>query len=193
MSDEQVRVFVAIELPDEVRNHLARIEKELQATVLTGVRWMKPEGIHLTLKFLGNVPVSLLPRIESAVHVGCQNIDPFSLRPTALGVFPGKNRARVLWVGVGGEVETLARLQSGVDAALEKLGFSRESRAYAAHLTLGRVQETAPLVLRRKIGDLVDAVKVDPLDSFRVGSVSIMQSKLIPGGAIYSRLASIDL
>ncbi|MDO8674470.1 MAG: RNA 2',3'-cyclic phosphodiesterase [Dehalococcoidia bacterium] len=193
MTDEQIRVFVAIELPDDARLSLVRIQKELQSAIPVGVKWVRPEGIHLTLKFLGNVPSSFLPRLRTAVVAGSRNIQAFSLTVSGLGVFPDRNRPRVIWAGLAGDVPTLLNLQEGVDAAISTLGFARETRPYSAHLTLGKVQETATLVERHKIVAALDLAQVAPVDLLATGSVSVMQSNLTPEGAIYSRIVAIAL
>ncbi|HRT71571.1 MAG TPA: RNA 2',3'-cyclic phosphodiesterase, partial [Syntrophales bacterium] len=134
---ERVRSFLAIDLPEEVKAGLGRISESLKRRV-GGVRWTKPEGIHLTLKFFGDISGEEIARISMVAGSAAGVTAPFQLTVEGLGVFPGLKRPRVLWVGVGGRLDILARLQGGIESALEAQGFKKEGRGFKPHLTLGR-------------------------------------------------------
>ena len=143
----ELRLFVACELPDDVRDALGRLQAGLRRGDRAGLRWVRPEGIHITLKFLGGVEEGRVGEITPAL---ASAIEPFELRvrPASLGGFPslvagGGARLRVVWVGLEGDVEGLAALAGRVDAALESIGFPSERRPFAAHLTLARVSDRA--------------------------------------------------
>jgi len=106
-SPEQIRSFIAIELPEEAKEGLARLKKELERDEHKFVKWVDPRGIHLTLKFLGNIPSKQVAEITEAIEGPAQGISPFHLEIGGLGAFPSLRQARVFWVGIGGEVEKL--------------------------------------------------------------------------------------
>jgi 2'-5' RNA ligase len=184
-----LRLFVACELPGEVREALATVQRLLQEQGAEGLRWVRPEGIHLTLKFLGDVPARRLKAIEEALARAVREPFRLSVRLGRLGSFGGSTGLRVVWVGLEGEVEALARLAARVEAALEPMGFPRERRPFAAHLTLGRVREGASPQDRRRLFDLARSLEPPPLPGATLETVSLMQSTLEPGGARYQCLA----
>jgi 2'-5' RNA ligase len=190
MVDEQksLRLFVALELPEDVRRALGALQEQLRKAGTPKLRWVRPEGIHLTLKFLGNVEKHRVAGIEKALESA---IEPFELelRAAEAGGFGGR-RLRVIWVGLEGDLEGLGRLARLVDEGLGALGFERERRPFAAHLTLARVPDEASGDERAKLGALIEAFEMPPFPSMRLSEVSLMRSVLGPGGARYERLAS---
>lgn len=184
----QIRLFVACELTDEVRRSLRGIQEDLRRLGADGLRWVRPEAIHLTLKFLGEVQESRLQEIISAL---ASAVEPFqaTLRPAGLGGFGG-SRLRVVWVGLEGDTEVMATLARRVDHALRPLRFPRERRPFAPHLTLARVQDRVPPPERRRLADLIEHHRLPPQPSMILTEVSLMQSILGPGGSVYHRLAS---
>ena len=190
---EQVRSFIAVELPSEIRAELASLEERLKARRHPFVKWVDSESIHLTLKFLGNIALATVPQIIDAITKIAQPISPFRLQMGGLGVFPNWQRPQVVWVGIGGEVGKLAILQRDMEAALSPLGFPPESRSFKAHLTLGRLRERTSPQDKQKFGEWVTSIKFETALSFEVNALSLMKSQLTPSGAIYSQLASIEL
>jgi 2'-5' RNA ligase len=190
---EQIRSFIAIELPEEVRVGLARLQDSLKARGYTPVKWVNPQGIHLTLKFLGNISSDKVVQIVGAMEEAARKIAPFRLEVSGLGVFPDPRRPRVAWVGLSGEIDSLMRLQQLIDSGLVPLGFARESRPFTAHLTLARLREGISPQERRSFGELIVSSQFETTYSFDVDSISLMRSTLTPTGALYSRLASIKL
>jgi 2'-5' RNA ligase len=186
---ESLRLFVACELPDEIRRGLGRLQDSLRREEAGRIlRWVKPEAIHLTLKFLGAVPQRQVLEIEAALG---RRIEPFasSVRPAQLGSFGGA-RVRVVWVGLEGDLAGLASLAGKVDEALEPLGFSREARPFAAHLTLGRVRDGATDAERRELRGLIAGHRMAAFEPITLSEASLMQSVLGPGGSVYRRLAA---
>ena len=186
----QLRLFVACELPDDVRQALAAVQDDLKRQGAGGLRWARPEGIHVTLKFLGGVDASRLEAITSALAAAVP--EPFELRLSAsggLGGFGGA-RLRVVWVGLEGDVGPLAALAGRVEAALAPLGFPQERRPFAAHLTLARAPDQATGEERRRLAALLKRYRPPPLPSMILTEVSLMRSVLGPGGSVYHRLAS---
>ena len=190
---EPIRAFVAIELPEQVRSVLNQLQNNLRRSKAASVKWAGPEGIHLTLKFLGNVDASEMPKLKEALSGAVGGIAPFKLELSNPGAFPNIHAPRVVWVGVGGEMETLQTLHNNVERELAPLGFSPEERSFSPHLTLGRMREGSTADDRRCLGGAVASLKVGEKPTFEVGALSLMRSTLTPRGAIYSCLASFVL
>lgn len=189
-----VRVFIAIELSRELGDSLGRLQDRLKRQVAErSVRWVRPEGIHLTLKFLGDVPAQRVADISRAVEAACQGFDPFSFSLAGLGCFPNPRRPRVVWVGVQEPSGTLARLQKIVEGKLTGLDFEPENRPFQPHLTLGRVGRQASRSDQQQLGELITESEVGTLGSMTVTSVNVMRSDLRPGGAVYTALARVLL
>jgi len=190
---EQIRSFIAIELPEEARKGLARLRKELERDEHRFVKWVDPGGIHLTLKFLGNIPSKRITEITEAMEEAAQGISPFHLEISGLGAFPSLRQARVLWVGIGGEVDKLSRLQQNIDSALAVLGFANEERSFVPHLTLARIRQGASPPDRRSFGELVGSAVFEDKYHIKVEAISLMRSQLTPAGAIYTCLSAVGL
>jgi 2'-5' RNA ligase len=174
-------------LDDDVRARLAAAVERLQP-VAPGVAWVARDNVHLTLKFLGAVDNDRLAALESSLASAAAGQVPFDLTVHGLGAFPSRIRARVLWAGIGAGAAELAALAARVDAALAALGFARETRPFAAHVTLGRVREP------RANPRLAAALEAGgPLGGQRVARISLMRSDLSPRGARYSELAGLSL
>jgi len=190
---EQIRAFIAIEMQDAVRASLSSLQGRLRPHEHPYVKWGDPKSIHLTLKFLGNIEQQQVPQIEDAISQASQGVSPFQLQLGGLGAFPSLGRPRVIWVAMTGEIERLVTLQQGIDQALVPLGFAIESRPFKAHLTLGRLRERASPEERKRIGELVKATQSEAAAAMEVTEIILMRSRLTPSGAIYSRIASIEL
>jgi 2'-5' RNA ligase len=190
---DQIRSFIAIELPEEAKKGLARLRKELERHENKFVKWVDPGGIHLTLKFLGNISSKRVAEITKAIEEAAQGISPFHLEISGLGAFPNLRQARVLWVGIGGEVDRLSSLQQNTDSALAVLGFAKEERSFMPHLTLARIRQGASPLERRNFGELVGSTIFEDKYHVKVEAISLMRSQLTPTGAIYTRLSAVGL
>ena len=190
---ERIRSFIAIELPPEIREALGSLEKRLKAGRHPFVRWVDPDSIHLTLKFLGNVDSTSVPDIVEAMNRVPKPMSSLLFQIEGVGVFPNWNRPQVVWVGIGGDITKLGSLQRDLENTLAPLGFPRESRSFRPHLTLGRLRDRASLKDRQEFGTLAQSVRSETRPSFEVSSLSLMKSQLTPSGAVYSRLASVEL
>ena len=189
----EIRSFIAIELPEEVREGLARLRSELERDEHRFVKWVDPGGIHLTLKFLGNIPFKQVTEITKAIEEAAQGISPFHLEISGIGAFPNLKQVRVLWVGISGEVDKLSMLQQNMDSALAALGFAKEERSFVPHLTLARIRQGASPSERRSFGDLVGSTIFEDKYHIKVDAISLMKSQLTPAGAIYTRLSVVGL
>ena len=190
---EEIRSFIAIELPDEVIQGLSRLVSRLKLRQPDGVKWVDAAALHVTLNCLGDIDPGRISEITEAMTESVQGIDPFSLEINDLGVFPNLNRVRVVWVGIGGEVEKLVRLQHSLEDNLDILGFPPEERTFSPHLTLGRVREQASPQERQKLGDIVTGMKVETVEPFAVNNISLIKSQLTGAGPVYSRIVAVNL
>ena len=178
-----MRLFVAIELPPDVQEGLARAQDRLRGAG-ADVSWVKPTNIHITLKFLGETDPQRLERIGPVLAQAARTVAPFSATVAAIGTFGGRV-PRVVWAGVQDGATSLGHLAHAVDDGLVALGFSREKRDFAAHVTLGRVRSP------RNVHALLAAVRAEPLDAVGrlwVDRFALMQSELHPSGSIYTDL-----
>ena len=191
---EKIRTFIAIELDESVKDGLTKLRKRLEGQAPRGsVRWVRPEGIHLTLKFLGDVPADQIEEITQALQKGCEGFAPFSLSCGGLGCFPNLKRPRVVWTGIQEETGTLAQLQRAIEEHVAPLGYPTEKRKFSPHLTLGRVQKRVSSGDLRRLGELVGASETGTLGQMEVRSVNLMRSDLRPSGAVYTWLAEVEL
>jgi len=185
-----MRVFLAVEVPPPIIKNIQKIQDILRRQVHGVIRWVRPEGVHLTLKFFGEVSSEEAGKIITAAAERTVTVPPFELEARGLGVFPDVNRPRVIWLGIAGEVGPLLLLQRELEETFGRLGFPKEERPFRAHLTLGRIK--VPRGVPGLAGAL-EAAAASRAGSFRVEEAALFRSELTPGGAIYTRLASFPL
>ena len=190
---EQIRSFIAVELPEELRLELGRFEAYLKSDAHPRVKWVNPDSIHLTLKFLGNIGADRVGEIMGAIEEASLEVPPFQLKVKDSGVFPSVKRARVAWVGLSGDTDRLIRLQQSLESGLERLSFAAESKAFTPHLTLARLQERSTPEERQRFGRLIAEAVFEAATIINVTTVSLMKSHLTRQGAVYSRLGMVSL
>lgn len=187
-----IRTFIAIELAAPILEKLgdlqSRMQRDLPPTLL---RWVRPEGIHLTLVFLGDIQAEQVDPIAEALAEACAGHAPFTVSVTGMGCFPNVRRPRVVWIGVEELSGALVHLQHDIDRALVPLGFRPEARAFSPHLTLGRVKEGGRQALEA-LGAYVERAKVH-IGEMEVKAVHLIRSDLRPSGAVYTELAIVPL
>lgn len=189
-----IRAFIAIELPQDILAQLGQLQAQLKAALPRGsVRWVRPEGIHLTLKFLGEVPQSQLDLIKSALAEVGRRSPPFTFGVGQAGCFPNAHRPRVVWIGVQEPGNWLNRLQRAVESAMTPLGYPPENRSFTPHLTLGRVDRNVSLGDLRKIGEGVLQARIGAVGQASAETVALIQSHLKPTGAEYAVLMRAPL
>ncbi len=188
------RAFVALLLEEPTRAAVTA-EIERLRPFSRAVAWVPPQNLHLTLKFLGEQTDAGLAEAVSALGEAAAGRSPFALALHGLGAFPGMERPRILWVGVADGALEVCALQSRVEAALDRRGFTRESRPWHAHLTIGRVfdprrwqRDTSP-ALREAIA----RAAAMGFGTLPVARITLMRSDLGPSGARYSELHSVSL
>jgi 2'-5' RNA ligase len=183
------RVFFAVELSAEIRAGVRRIQQGLRGTD-TGVRWVRPEGIHLTLRFLGEVARERIEGIVSQAEQCVQALRPFAITMRGCGGFPTAKNPRVIWIGVEDPNGALKALQTRIEAGMVELGFPREERSYAPHLTLGRLH---PGKGQRMIAQALEEIRESDLGQMEVREMCLFRSHLKPTGAEYTKLKTILL
>jgi len=185
---ETVRAFVAVELTENVRRDLGGLQAELKKMGLGNLKWVSPEGIHLTLKFLGDVERKCLPDTVKVLDGLSSGFYPFAIGIKGLGAFPGLSRARVIWVGLTGELGRLQMLAEAVEKGLTGLGFEPEKRPFSPHLTLARVRPETTCQEQKALAEVLGSYRFNLSSHIKVNGLDLMQSTLTPQGAIYNRL-----
>lgn len=184
-----VRAFIALPLPDEVRDVLIEVRNRLEAeSERNAVRWVGPDNLHLTLKFLGATPEERLPAIAATLETAASSVRPPSLRLGPLGAFPSPNRPRVFWAGLEGDVQAIGSFYAELEQGLAKLDIPPDARPFSPHITLGRAREGAPPPALQRLGVLLPELQ-PPALVFNVREVVLFGSILRPGGPLYTRLA----
>ena len=187
-----VRAFVAIGLPIELARQIGLLKQLIQKNLAErSIRWVRPELIHLTLRFLGNVPGEQIQSLTAALRVSCAGIAPFHLSIEKLGAFPSLAKPTVLWLGLNGDLERLRQLEQQVLRETQKFGDHSEERAFHPHLTLGRVRNRGRGL--RRISECLWKTVMPSFEEWRIEEVLLVQSRLSSEGSKYSNLAAIPL
>lgn len=184
-----MRLFIAIEIPDEIKKEIREVQDKLKKSGVDA-SWTKPEGIHLTLKFLGEVKETRIPEIMTVLSVLSKDRSAFRIEIANAGAFPNLKNARVAWVGVAGETDKLASLQEAIEDEVKQLGFKREDRGFKPHLTLGRIKYIHSPVTWLKALDEIKTIKLAAID---VHTITLMKSDLKPSGAVYAEIGKVEL
>lgn len=188
MSDT-LRAFIAVELPEAAVLYAMKVQEVLK-TYRFKARWIPPENMHLTLKFLGDIVSGDAEKIGEALGEAARNDGPIRLAAGGLGGFPGIKKPRVIWCGLKGDTEALVRLQSRLDALLSAFGFPKGKRVFQGHLTLGRVKGG---IDPKKMLDAVKEIgTLDPVE-FTADTITLFRSDLKPSGAVYTKLIQVAL
>ena len=174
--NDQVRTFVAVLISRQARLALENCIQKLSVLAPSGVRWVDSQGIHLTLRFLGNIPAHAVDDVLAAQASAAGACPPFLVQLSQLGMFPNQRRPRVLWAGVSGDTDALQRLQESVEAQLEDVGFPRDKRPFSPHLTLGRVRDRAANADRTRIAQAVSSVTLDDTEPWLVEESHLIRS-----------------
>ena len=191
-----VRAFIAVDVPTAARQVMAGAIRELADQVPGSVRWVDPQGIHLTLKFLGDIPAQDAETILAALKTPVQQVPAFSLQLAGLGMFPNARRPRVLWAGVDGQLDSLAILQQCVEDVLSDMDYATERQTFSPHLTLGRVRERiSPGARRRIIQAMSSASPASTVvsDPWLVEEIRLFRTTLTPQGSIHTSMGVVPM
>jgi RNA 2',3'-cyclic 3'-phosphodiesterase len=190
---ETIRSFIAIELTNEVKAGLAKIQSELKKGSGCAARWVNPESIHLTLFFLGDIRESQVAPVKEAIARTAACFTAFELRLGLPGAFPDMVRPQILWAGLEGNLSYLTEMQTKLVKELQPAGFKPENRPFSPHLTLARVRPEATPAERQNLA----AALARPVNTAKpiiaAKAISLMESRLTAGGAVYTRLSITGL
>ena len=189
-TQKNIRAFLAVEPPEEVRQAVVRLQEKLKREIGGKISWTLPEGNHLTLTFFGDISRDDVSNICTAVEKRVTAVSPLSLAVEALGVFPDARKPRVLWSGITRELDRLKALQELLTADFEELGFAQEDRPFRAHLTLARIR------VPRAASGIETALNKHTgfsAGEFQCRELVLFQSTLTAQGAIHTRLNTFPL
>jgi RNA 2',3'-cyclic 3'-phosphodiesterase len=185
-----IRSFLAFELPRQIKQELLGIHDGLKRSSLD-VRWVKPEGVHLTMVFMGDVKDERIPPIMEGLGKVCAHYGPFPMSLRGIGCFPNSRNPRVLWVGVEGDLGRMSRFRDDLQEALLPFGIRPEKKDFRPHLTLGRFKRAG-----KRAGELEELLLkhrglTSPVCS--LNELILFRSDLKAGGAVYTKMGSWDL
>lgn len=183
-----LRCFIAIVIPDSLKKQMIELT-DLLKKYDADIKWVNPENIHLTLKFLGNTPQSLLTKINDTLNEAVLPYSPFYIRIYGTGVFPNKKHPRVIWIGIK-DSEILINLRNAIEQSISSLGYQKDEKEFKPHLTLGRMRSQKGIM--HIINNLEDFKDKD-FGSIYVDNIKLMKSDLKPKGAEYSCLYDIPI
>ncbi|MBX2992084.1 MAG: RNA 2',3'-cyclic phosphodiesterase [Bacteroidetes bacterium] len=183
-----VRLFIAIEIPPDIRSGIGAVIQELQAAN-ADVRWEQTDKLHITLKFLGGTDEGMVSKIFTSLDTLCRKTPVFTLRYRLLGCFPPKREPRIIWIGVEENSCVLQRLSYLIDESMSSFGFKKEEREFHAHVTVGRVKS------QRNIRDLLRTMESITFESqpTTISELALVKSELKPSGSVYTILHRIPL
>jgi RNA 2',3'-cyclic 3'-phosphodiesterase len=181
---DTLRAFIAIEIPGFVADAVRRSQQALQRDGIR-LRWVRPENVHLTLRFLGDISAATIPAIREAMERSVFRRQPVSLRISGIGVFPGLKRPKVMWLGLQGQVHLLDDLHLNLSSLLAEQGIPLEKRPFKGHLTIGRVKERLD---SEDLGTALLRPVLFKTDDFVADSICLFKSDLTTGGAVYTPL-----
>lgn len=183
-----LRLFIAIEIPPDVKSQFAPVLRELKA-VPVDVRWESFEKLHITLKFLGDTNADLLPQIIRHLDTAIHCVSPFAVRYSGLGCFPNQRDPRIIWIGVEDMQHAMHPLVESIEKTMAALGIERDRKAFHPHVTIGRIRS------QRNIRDLLRTMESTTLKSHttNVSHIVLVKSELKPGGSEYSTVKTFHL
>lgn len=189
-----LRAFIALDLPAKVQQDIHDSTSKLRSEIGSLVRWVPAQNLHLTLKFLGDVPLAHVDFLTQMLRVEADSHRSFDINLFGLGSFPNSKRPRVIHIGIQAPAE-LRALQHAVESGANRLGYQPEGRAFSPHLTIGRVKHASQMAAsdQQKIRHALAQVKIDSLGTARVDSVHLYKSDLKPTGSEYTKLFSATL
>ena len=190
---DDIRAFLAIKLPDDVTDALAHLADQVARTGVGGLKPVRPENMHLTLKFFGSVTPRQVESIIDAVTHTVKPFRSFALRLGGVGAYPNSRSPRVLWVGLDGDVAILQNAHRRIEAALAQIAIEPDSREFRPHLTIARMRDRTSAAERRRAAQALFSARFRPGLPLPVDRVSLIRSTLLPQGPRYTTLADIPL
>jgi len=185
----KIRAFIACEIPESVLENVSKAQEGLMR-LDSDASWTRVSGIHITLKFLGDIEEGYIDRVAAVIEGASKGQSPFEISIKGSGAFPNLKNPRVVWIGVEDETKGLTHLQQPLDDGLKALGFEPDEREFRPHLTLGRVKGT---IGKERLSSAVSGLKDIEIGSFTVDRVILYKSELKPAGAVYTKLMETKL
>jgi 2'-5' RNA ligase len=185
-----IRSFLAFELPPDIKAIVTRVSGEARKSSLD-VRWVRPEFIHLTVVFMGDIESEQVSQMENPLAAVCSNHRPFSISLKPMGCFPNSRNPRVIWLGIGGDLERMSRFKNDLEQVLSPFGIKGEERAFKPHLTLGRFKK--PGKREPELERLLSTYRDLSSPDCDLNELVLFRSDLKPGGAVYSKMLSWPL
>lgn len=178
-----IRAFIAIPLSNSIKNYLVQLQRCIQNNHLPKISWSKPDSMHLTLKFLGNIHSSDIKIIQKIMENTVSNTHQFSLHAASIGVFPSVKKSRVIWSGIKGDTDVLIDLVKKMENQFfDHLNIGREKKRYSPHLTLARLKQT---VDSPKMKNLILKLRDKKSDQFIVSNINLIHSELKSSGSVH--------
>ncbi|MEE2880697.1 MAG: RNA 2',3'-cyclic phosphodiesterase [Chloroflexota bacterium] len=189
----KIRSFISLPISDQVRDMLRKTIKELDGVIQDNIRWVRPEGIHLTLKFMGDIDSNKIEALLLLLPEITTEFAPFELTLSELGCFPNNRRPRVLWAGVKGNLSILQDLHLALDNVVNQVGLPRERRSFSPHLTLGRVRRNVSESEVNQIGQIIGSTSLPDTPSWTNRTVDLMRTELDPEGSRHYLVGSFPM
>ena len=184
---EYCRTFIALEIKENIKELLVSVQQKIGSKI-SGIKWVKPKNMHLTLKFLGSTREDKIGKISNILEETAKGLTCFNISVAGLGAFPNSNNPKVIWSGMKAD-DVLYNFQKAIDISLEPLGFAREKRPFSPHLTIGRVRDSRA---KKKLRDVFEQFKPHPCN-FIAENITFYKSDLMPEGPVYTVLKTIKL
>lgn len=181
---ETLRIFIAIELPEEIQKKLGDFANSIKNSQ-DKISLVSPQNIHLTLKFLGNVPINDIASIQSIISETAKLYTPFEASVKGTGIFPNERSPRILWIGTDKGKETIKKIYTDLENKLASIGIPKEERGFTAHLTIGRIKYIKDI---KEFAQNISKHKEDLFGNFVVNGISLVKSTLTPKGSVYEIL-----
>jgi len=186
---KKIRAFIAIELSGEIKQELSSLTERLKASG-ADAKWVNPQNIHLTLKFLGNISAEMIENVKTVLDSAGSKFNAFRITISGLGGFPGTSSPRVIWVGIRDGQDSIKAIHSLLEDELERFGFEKDKRPYSAHLTIGRVRS---LKNKQNLKSAMEECARLSLAHLDVDHITLFQSTLTPKGPTYTPLHKVRL
>lgn len=191
----RLRAFIAVEIPLDIRQNVEHATSNLRRGTGSLIRWVAVENMHLTVKFLGDIPSANVEVLTRMIQAEADSLHCFDIHLTGIGSFPGPKRPRVIYIGIQAPAE-LEAFQRQLESATRRLGYNSDAnggRSFAPHLTIGRVRQNIPADDLKKIRRALEESKIDSPGTARVNSVHLYKSDLKRTGPVYTKLFSAHL
>ena len=185
-----IRSFLAFELPADIKSVVTRVSGDVRKTSLD-VRWVRPEFIHLTVVFMGDIESGQVPLMGEPLGAVCANHSPFRISLGPMGCFPNTRNPRVIWLGIAGDLERMSRFRDDLQAALAPFGIKEEEKPLRPHLTLGRFKK--PGKKQTELEQLLATYRELASPACTLDELVLFRSDLKPGGAVYTKMSSWPL